>query len=184
MPVDAFPGTAYPPARVGESGWRRGVSVFDCIPGRSIFPPGSGRRLLFALWIGTALGVGGCATTGRNAGAAELAPSAQPYELDIPLPQGFALVDRSSESWSSGAIRYLRHRYVGRADKYAIRKFYRQQMPLVRWTALAESQVRGRYTLRFERAEESCTIVVADSGLRPFQRAVVDVIIGPTARHE
>ncbi len=155
------------------------LRLLDCDPGRTSCLIGTGRGLRYALWISAALGLGGCAGPGRDAGVVELASCPRPYESDIPLPQGFELVDGSSEDWSSGPIRYLRHRYVGRADKYAVRKFYRGQMPLVKWTALAESQVHGRYRLRFKRGNESCTIVITDAGSRLFPRAAVDVIIGP-----
>jgi hypothetical protein len=122
---------------------------------------------------------GACTGPAARTGGLELSASADPYEADIPLPAGFALVDRSSEDWSSGPLRYLRHTYVGRADKYTVRKFYREQMPLVRWTALADRQLHGRYTLRFRRGREMCTIVIAGQGSRLYPRTTVDVTIYP-----
>lgn len=112
----------------------------------------------------------------------ELSAATDPYERDIPLPRGFKLAERSSEDWFSGSIRYVRHRYVGRADKYSVRKFYREQMPLVRWTTLTDSQLHGRYSLRFQRGSESCTIEIVDSGSWMFPRVAVDVVIGPMAQ--
>lgn len=139
-----------------------------------------GRRLPYVLLASLFAASGGCAGPAGGAGKA-LSASATPYEPDIPVPRGFELLDRSSEDWCSGAIRYVRHCYAGRADKYAVRKFYRRQMPLVRWSAVADGQLHGRYTMQFRRGNESCTIVISDRGLRWFPRVAVDVIIGPIA---
>lgn len=90
------------------------------------------------------------------------------------------MVDQSSEDWAAGRrIRYLRHRYRGRADKYNVREFYREQMPLVRWTAISDGNVNGRITMRFERAAESCTITIEDETPRVFRRVAVEVIVAP-----
>ena len=129
--------------------------------------------------VSLAVGCAGSAPIGLE-GA--LKPSRQPHEPDIPLPEGFRLVERSCEDWSSGPIRYLRHRYRGRAEKAAVRRFYRQQMPLVRWKAISDGNVHGRYTMRFERRTESCTITIEDATLGLSSRVVVDVLIAPAAR--
>lgn len=136
--------------------------------------------------------LGGCAFAGRSQGAESLNPSASPYEADIPVPTEFRLVDRSSEDWASGPIRYLRHRYRGRADKYIVRKFYREQMPLVRWTPVSDHNVQGRIMMRFQRGAESCTVTIEDQaagftlrgirrGSKPATRrpVAVDVVIAP-----
>ncbi len=109
-------------------------------------------------------------------------PSPHPYEPDIPLPKGFGLADQSSEDWSSGPLRYVRHRYVGRADKYAVRDFYREQMVLVRWTPISDSNVRGRYTLRFERENESCIITIEGEEGFASRRVIVEALIAPADR--
>ncbi len=132
-------------------------------------------------WAATLLVIwmGGC--TGSRAIGREgvLTPSPHPYESDIPLPVGFVLADQSSEDWSSGSIRYLRHRYIGRADKYAVRRFYRKQMPLVRWTAVSNGHIQGRCTLCFQRGQESCTITIEDDGRKRSGRVVVEATIAP-----
>ena len=112
----------------------------------------------------------------------ELLPSPHPYEVDIPVPEGFRLAEQSSEDWSSGSLRYLRHRYVGRADKYELRRFYRQQMPLVKWTTLSDGQISGRYTMRFVRGTESCTIAIDGGASTLSSKVVIDVMIAPAAR--
>ncbi|MGB2987295.1 MAG: hypothetical protein WBE26_15620 [Phycisphaerae bacterium] len=136
------------------------------------------RPAVVVIWLLLGGGCVGPQVTSRN-GA--LLPSRCPYEPDIPLPAGFKLADQSSEDWSSGSIRYLRHRYGGRADKYAVRKFYREQMPLVRWTAISDSAVHGRLTMRFERADESCTVTIEEEPAGLSSRVVVEVKIAPLA---
>lgn len=134
---------------------------------------------------------GGCVAPSPAGNNGLLAPSPRPYEADLPVPIGFALADQSSEDWSDGSIRYLRHRYVGRADKQSVRAFYRRQMPLVRWTAISDNLVPGRITMRFERADEACTVTIEDEGAvftagRPPRggRVAVEAVITPQRRRE
>ncbi len=140
-----------------------------------------GNRLKRAQVLVVASLLAGCGRPGVIRPGAVLAPCPRPYEADIPLPEGFVLVDQSSEDWSSGPARYVRHRYLGRADKYAVRKFYREQMPLVRWTPIDDGNVEGRYTLRFERRNESCIITIADDAGSASQRVIVEAMITPAA---
>lgn len=126
-----------------------------------------------------AVGCAGPRAIDRN-GA--LSPSARPFEPDIPVPAGFRLADRSSEDWSSGVTRYLRHLYRGRADKYVVRRFFREQMPLVRWTAISDSNVHGRVTMRFERGNEVCTVTIESDRVGLSRGVAVEVVIAPLAR--
>ena len=121
------------------------------------------------------------ACTGRYGPSpdAALVASRRPYAQDIPLPAGFRLADQSSEDWSGGSVRYLRHRYRGRADRFSVRKFYRDQMPLVRWTLVSDGNVPGRCTMRFERGAESCTVVIEQDAPRRLRGVRVDVTITP-----
>ena len=136
--------------------------------------------VVLALTLSWPLAAGCSAPHAKPQGAA-LAPSPQPYDADIPVPEGFRLVENSCEDWAAGPIRYLRHRYRGRADKLAVRRFYRDQMPLVRWAAAGDGGVHGRYTMRFERGTESCTITI-DEAHGPFGRVTVDVLVTPARR--
>lgn len=140
------------------------------------------RPLGAALAVGLLSAAGGCAGPGMLGPDASLVPSSRPYEQDIPVPVGFRIVDQSSEDWSNGQVRYVRHRYRGRADTYAVRRFYREQMPLVRWTAISDGTVSGRITMRFQREAESCTVIIEDilSGLA--RRVEAEVLIAPSAR--
>ena len=143
--------------------------------------PGWG-RLLGARSValaGLLMLVWGCQAPQRRESAGPLSPADHAYEPDIPLPEGFALQEQSSEDFLAGSVRYLRHRYAGPADKYAVRRFYRRQMPLVRWTPLSDSQVQGRYTMRFERSGESCTVRIEDKPGRARGQVLVEVVITP-----
>ena len=126
--------------------------------------------------------VGGCAGMRAVPREGSLVPSRHPFEVDVPLPAGLELVDQSSEDWSGGSIRYLRHRYRGRADKHAVRRFYREQMPLVRWTAVGDGCVSGRITMRFEKGRESCTLTIEDEVVGLSRRVAVEMIIAPLTR--
>lgn len=125
------------------------------------------------------LAVGGCAGPQGAGREGALAASPRPYEPDIPLPQGFRLTDQSSEDWAAGPIRYVRHRYTGRAEKYVVRRFYLEQMPLVRWAAVSSGSVGGSHTLRFRRQDESCTVTIADEPASLLDRVRVEVLIAP-----
>ena len=104
---------------------------------------------------------------------------ATPYERDLPVPVGFELRAQSSEDFLTGPLRYLRHEYTGRADKRAVRDFYRRQMPLVRWTPISDSLVAGRYTMRFERGTETCLVTIEDEPGRAAGGVRAQVIIAP-----
>ena len=91
---------------------------------------------------------------------------------------GFKLVENACEDQSTGTRRlYLRHLYQGKADKYAARKFYREQMPRARWALVSDRNVKGEYTLRFEKGTESCTLHITDGEGRMSRNIRIQVII-------
>lgn len=143
----------------------------------------AGRRLRSWLLVtgGGLLALGaGCST--RTDQSVRLSPSARPFESDIPVPVGFWLVEPASEDASTGTRRlYLRHTYEGRDQKIAVRAFYREQMPLCRWVKVSDGNVKGEYTLRYEKGGESCTVQIRDSeGLSGGSR--VQVIVSQEQR--
>jgi hypothetical protein len=111
-----------------------------------------------------------------------LAPQPKVYASDVPLPDGFWLYEqRSSETFEGGKRRELRHVYRGEADPSAVRDFYREQMPLVRWVAESDRLDRGVYTMDFVKGDESCEISISDHGL--FTKgAQVQVAISPRSK--
>jgi hypothetical protein len=122
---------------------------------------------------------GGCGQERRPGGAVRLAAAATPYERDIPIPNGFRLVERACEDQSTGTRRlYLRHTYEGRAaDRYAVRTFYRDQMPRAQWTLVSDGNVKGSYTMRFEKGTEACTVLISDVPSRLGVNTRVQVIV-------
>lgn len=147
----------------------------------------SGRRrlkLMAAILAASAFMVSAvaCQTPTPARPAGPLQASTTPYERDLPLPAGFELQEQSSEDFLTGPLRYLRHLYTGRADKSAVRKFYRHQMPLVRWTPVSDNLASGRYTMRFERGTETCLVTIEDEPTRPAGRVRVQVTVAPVPR--
>jgi hypothetical protein len=109
-----------------------------------------------------------------------LLPSSHPIVADIPVPTGFELVDQAGEDRPGDRQRYLRHRYRGKADKGIVKTFYQEEMPLVRWTLISESEVDGRILMRFTKGTESCSVTV-ENDVRGFaRRVIVEVIIAPS----
>ena len=135
-----------------------------------------GAMVLVVVAAAMPLVLSGCAPTkaGRRLG---LSPASRPLQRDLPLPAGFALVDESTEDWISGPVRFIRHCYKGRADKQEVRLFYRQQMPLARWTPVVERTYDGRCTMSFSRKRERCTIEIVSRKtlLGPATRVTVSV---------
>jgi hypothetical protein len=112
-----------------------------------------------------------------------LIASSKPYEPDVPIPVGFKLVDEASEDRSTGVSRlYLRHLYHGKADKHAVRSFYREQMPLARWIKVSDGNVQGKITLRFEKGSESCTIEIREKPGRMGTSTEVQVLVSQEQR--
>ncbi|MCH7525842.1 MAG: hypothetical protein IID39_00255 [Planctomycetes bacterium] len=125
----------------------------------------------------------GCAGTDPEQAHLRLKP-VRPFEPDIPIPRGFVIVDQASEDRSTGSARlYLRHVYEGKADKHAIREFYRREMPLAQWVKVSDGNIKGDLTMRFEKGGESCTVHVTDrrKGL-VFKTARIEVIVAREER--
>lgn len=131
-------------------------------------------------WTGPAasllLSVMGCVSSGTSDRETPLIP-ARPYEVDIPVPRGFSLVDHAGVDRATGSRRlYLRHVYEGQADKYSVREFYRKQMPLARWSQVSDGNVKGHIEMRFEKAVESCSISITDN-VGFWRRTSIQIIV-------
>ena len=132
----------------------------------------------FGGW-GAALAGAGCSGS-REAQTAHLSPSPKPYESDIPIPQGFMIVEQAMEDHSTGQARtYLRHSYVGPEDKFAVRNFYREQMPLCRWALVSDSAIKGNFSMRFAKANEACVVNIEDNGRTLGKKTTIQVMISP-----
>jgi hypothetical protein len=124
----------------------------------------------------------GCQSPRQVEHSVRLVPAARPYEPDIPVPVGFRFVEEASEDRSTGMARlYLRHVYEGKANKFNVRDFYRDQMALARWVKVSDGNVKGEYSMRWEKGDDACNIVIRDRG-RSRLLTEVQVIISQEAR--
>ena len=134
------------------------------------------RNLLSPLRIVVALGaclaLCGCQMSSPKQ-SMRLVPSPRPFEADIPVPAGFRFVEQASEDRSTGTTRlYLRHVYRGEGNKYEVRNFYREQMPLARWVKVSDGNVKGEYNMRFEKGLEACNIRIQSA---PSNRDLTEI---------
>lgn len=146
----------------------------------------SGGRSLRGMLIGL-LAVGlasGCSnwpsgTSNKSGGLKQLNPRGVAFLEEIPVPDGFQLVDEHSMDHESAGQRMARHEYKGRADPFAVRDFYRQRMPQMGWERVSDQSVKGVITMRFEKKLEACTIQI-----RPghFGQSIVNVEVMPFSR--
>jgi hypothetical protein len=117
----------------------------------------------------------GCGGSSESVGASTDGPSAvgpipelvamrRPPIEDLPVPIGYYLEDGSRDFAAAGA-RYIDHVFKGRADKFAVGRFYKRQMPISRWTLVTSMFVEGDIILDFEKDTERCRVTVSDIGL-------------------
>ncbi|MCP4590253.1 MAG: hypothetical protein GY842_05895 [bacterium] len=119
----------------------------------------------------------------RKDQTARLIPNHRPYERDVPLPVGFSIVEPAMEDYSTGQSRtYLRHTYAGRADKFAVRRFYQEQMPLQRWVKVSDGAIKGEFSLRFAKGGELCDVDIHDEWSILGKRTVVQVKVAQEER--
>ena len=147
----------------------------------------TGRRRRRGLVSGAAVAVMlggcllGCGGGKRDKAPGRLAPRTVPILEGVAVPNGFDLVDKMSEDYESAGVRLARHEYEGTGDLFTIRRFYREQMPLLGWTRTSDQNVKGRISMRFEKKYEECTVEIEKGGV--FGRASIQVIVKPFNRN-
>lgn len=126
----------------------------------------------FALLV--AVGIVGCAGPGGSIHASSagedaeaLQPHARPPVADLPIPDGFALLDEQSHAFESPGVRFINHTYRGRASKVQLERFYRKHLPARGWEFRNAQMTRGTHTLRFEQDDEVLDVLIADD-VGPF----------------
>ncbi|MBN1490045.1 MAG: hypothetical protein JXA69_09020 [Phycisphaerae bacterium] len=132
--------------------------------------------LVLAVLVGV-----GCQGGGKS-GDGRMVARPVPYIPDVPVPATFKLVDKMTDDYSSGGVRVVRHEYEGGCDTAALRAFYQEQMPTYRWTRISDQNIQGEITLRFEKGNESCDIVIRPKSGGWGDRAAVRVVILPIDR--
>ena len=139
------------------------------------------RGLVIPVTAMLALCLAGC--KGPAGGASKpLTANSPPYIADVPIPGGFKYIDKRSEDRIAGEIRFVRHEYEGRSHPISVRNFYREQMPLSRWTQLSDVNTKGIYTITFEKQRESCCIQIEQRNILGFKKTVIHVTISRVDR--
>jgi len=139
----------------------------------------AGRSVCVALVVAV---VTGCSNGGLSGGPERITAKPVPYIPDVPVPSDFKLVEKSTDDYSSGGVRVVRHDYEGRADRTALRNFYQEQMPTFRWVRISDQNVRGEQTMRFEKGNEACTITIRPKSSDWFDLTLIRVTILPFDR--
>jgi hypothetical protein len=85
-----------------------------------------------------------------------------PKWSDIPIAPGFEIVPGKSNDTTAGGNRRVSHVYKGDAKVPVVSEYYRRHMPELGWTLVRESFVGGRQRFMFNKANESCHIIVYD----------------------
>lgn len=100
-------------------------------------------------------------SSGSTAGPIpELVAMSLPPISDLPVPIGFNLDEDKSRNFSAAGARYVDHVFKGSADKFAVGRFYKRQMPIQRWALVTDMFVQGDIMLDFEKDTERCRITV------------------------
>jgi len=110
----------------------------------------------------------------------ELVAMRRPPIEDLPVPIGFYLDEGKSRNFSAAGARYIDHAYKGSADKFAVGRFYKRQMPISRWTMVTDMFVQGDIVLDFEKDTERCRISISDGGL--FDKTRVKMAVWTSGR--
>jgi len=111
--------------------------------------------------------------------APELAAQSQSPISDVLIPRGFKWDPSRSRSVEAPGLRWVEHRYQGKAYKWQLGRFFQRQMPLAQWQADSSRMSLGTLMLYFSKPGERCEIVISDGSWSSLN---VDVIIFPVRR--
>jgi hypothetical protein len=102
------------------------------------------------------------------------------YLAGVPVPKGFDIAERVTDSYEGAGMRFARQQYVGSADPYAVREFYKEHMPNSGWQYVSCHDIKGSTSIRFESGTEECAIIIEPGGF--FNRTRIQVIVKPFKR--
>jgi hypothetical protein len=100
--------------------------------------------------------------TGRNRDPQVLVAKNRPPIPDLPVPLGFEIDERRSHHLTTGPFRQVNHVYTGDADRFAVTRFYRTQMPINGWSPVRESFAQGAVSMDFDKGDERCNIMIME----------------------
>ncbi len=131
----------------------------------------NGRAIASMVLVAAAATIGCSSTSNETSGSArqaeptELVAMSRPPVPDLPIPIGFDLDQNRSRNLAAAGVRWVDHAYKGPADKFAVARFYRRQMPINRWVLVTEMFSKGDLKLDFEKQNERCHITVSDGDM-------------------
>lgn len=96
----------------------------------------------------------------------------------IPVPQGFRLDPKNSNTWEAGQVRFANCQFEGPGSIERVAEFYTQYMPAAKFTLKRRQLVAGEWNLEFASDSEIATVRVKPKG----DRAVVGIELGPLPR--
>ena len=148
------------------------------------------RQALLWMTVAVVAAAAGCSQSGSSSGVApegsapagpvpELVAMSRPPIADMPVPIGFSLDEGKSRNFSAAGARYVDHVYKGRADKFAVGRFFKRQMPINRWTLVTDMFVQGDIMLDFEKDTERCRATVTDGS---FGSTIIKVAMWTSGR--
>jgi hypothetical protein len=132
---------------------------------------------------GTGTGPGSASSTTGSSSTARSEPvvlkghglvaQVRPPVADLPVPVGFEILEAESRNYESAGARFVDHTYQGKADKFAVERFVREQLPGKGWTLRGSQMVRGTFFLKYDKGSEFLDVMIS---------AVEPPILGPTVR--
>ena len=148
-------------------------------------------RELAWMTVWACAGLAGCGESGQSGSVGpggsqavgpvpELVAMSRPPIADVPVPIGFDLKEGKSRNFAAAGARYVDHVYKGSADKFAVGRFFKRQMPISRWALVTDMFVQGDIMLDFEKDTERCRIMITDSGW--FGSVTVKVAVWTSGR--
>lgn len=90
----------------------------------------------------------------------ELVAMSNPFVPDIPVPLGFSHAEKQSIDFGAGTARYVHHMYRGKEDKWSVRRFYENQMPINRWSLVTYMNAEGELSMDYEKDNERCRVII------------------------
>jgi len=104
--------------------------------------------------------IGGCGPEPKEPTILEA--RAQPFVVDVPLPDKFDLDRRKSTHSFTAGKRQIKHYYLGSAGPLSVSNFYRQKMPDHQWELIDRSLKNGVEILNYHKGEEKCEIRIEE----------------------
>lgn len=129
---------------------------------------GSVRNGSLVVAILLSAGLAGC----LGGGGRPPAPVQHPMLQNVPLPDGFRIVDQRSRGMTTGGQRWAQCEFMGNADRATVVSFFEEYMPTAGWALKEKRFTAGVYDLRFDSARERCDLRVYHQSLN---RTKIDV---------